>query len=514
MKYSRIMSADARVRRTITALCGVQFLDVLGVTSAVTALPSMLAGVSAPPAATPVLATVYAMFFGGLLVLGARLGDRYGHRRVLITGCASFAIVSLVGASAQEIVQLVAARGLQGAAAAISVPSALRLLLDATPGQPARRAALAAWSATGAAAGALGLLVGGWLSDSLGWRAVFWVNVPVGLILLIAVRLGSGRPIRENSKARLDLLGAVLLIGGVMAVIVGAALLEVAAGRLVGGLLLVVGLGSAAGFLAHQRRASAPLVPRAAFGSVNLCTGSLISFVNTATTSSTGVLATLLLQQRFKISPVGAGVALVPFSLGVVAGSALSKPLGARLSARLLAAVGLAGISGGNLLLVVTYGSVMGVVAGVLLAGLGLGVASVAGTAIGTDVDESLSGTATGVLNTAAQLGTALGVAALLLLAAGLGAQGKGTAVAWGVAAALAGLTAATLAVRAQAHPSGTAPGPLGSRSDPAATALPAENRMLTCRGAAPEPTSQTTSPTPPATTPVDPRGAARRPGD
>ncbi|MGW4946563.1 MFS transporter [Actinoplanes sp. NPDC004185] len=430
-------------RRAVAVLCGIQFVDVLGVTSGITALPAMLSGVSAPPAATPVLATVYAMFFGGLLVLGARLGDRYGHRRVLLFGCASFALVSLVGASAQEVVQLVTARGLQGAAAAISVPSALRLLLDASPDPDDRRGALAAWSASGAAAGALGLLVGGVLTDVFDWRAVFWVNLPVGLILVAAVRLVIPPSPGEREPVRLDLIGAALLTGAVMALIVGASTLENPHARTAGALLVVAGLAAGAVFVIHQRRVSAPLVPRAAFASANLRTGAAVSFVNTATTSSTGVLATLSLQQELGVSAVGAGLALVPFSLGVVVGSALTKPLGARLSVRRLAAAGLAGIAAGNLLLVLTYGSVAGVVAGVAVTGIGLGVASVAGTAIGTDVADTLSGTATGVLNTGAQLGTAVGVAALLLLAATVG--GSGTAVAWAVAAGLAAVTGVIL---------------------------------------------------------------------
>src|SRR5436190_11291718 len=129
------MPKNFRLRRQVVALCGVQFVDVLGVTSAITAIPAMLAGVSAPAQATPIVATVYAMFFGSLLIIGARLGDRFGHRRVLLTGTIAFAAVGVLGATAQEIVQLVAARALQGGAAAISVPSALRLLLDAAPEQ-------------------------------------------------------------------------------------------------------------------------------------------------------------------------------------------------------------------------------------------------------------------------------------------------------------------------------------------------------------------------------------------
>jgi hypothetical protein len=198
-------------------------------------------------------------------------------------------------------------------------------------------------------------------------------------------------------------------------------------------MLGVAGLVLAGAFAAHVRRAAHPLIPRAAFASANLRTGTALSFVNTATTSSAGVLATLLLQDRLGVSSVGAGLALAPFSLGVIAGASLSN----RGTRHALAATGLAGIAAGNLLLAATYGSVPGILAGVLVAGAGLGVASVAATEIGTDVDDALGGTASGVLNTGAQLGTALGVAALLVLA-----ESSGTALAWTAAAALAAATA------------------------------------------------------------------------
>jgi len=119
----------------------------------------------------------------------------------------------------------------------------------------------------------------------------------------------------------------------------------------------------------------------------------------------------------------------------------------------------LAGIAAGDLVLVVTYGSVVGIVAGVVVAGIGLGVASVAGTAIGTDVDHELAGTATGLLNTGAQLGTALGIAGLLLMAAGLSKSVHGTAVAWATAAGTAAITGLVLATRRDARPASPAPG-------------------------------------------------------
>ena len=443
----------------VATLCLVQFVDVLGVTSATTAIPAMLTGVGAPPAATGALAAVYAMFFGGLLILGARLGDKYGHRRVLLLGLGLFVTVALVGGTAQEAIQLFAARALQGAAAAVSVPCALRLLLEATAAQPAtRRKALAAWSASGAAAGALGYLVGGALTETLTWRSVFWVNAPVGLLLVVGVLVLVPFLPPENRHEHLDLAGAALLIAAVMALIVGGSQVESPGSRGTGAVLLATGLGIGAAFARQQRRAASPLIPRSAFSSPHLRAGTVASFVNTATTSSAGVLATLVLQQELGASPVRAGLILMPFSLAVIAGAGLSQPVSRVLSIRRAAATGLAGIAAGNLVLALTYGSVAGVILGVTVAGLGLGVSSVAATALGTDVDASLTGSASGVLNTGAQLGTALGVAALVSVAAVAGRQGPATA--WAAAAALAALTAVTLAMLPdQALPDQALPG-------------------------------------------------------
>jgi MFS family permease len=158
----------------VTALCLVQFVDVLGVTVVVTALPSMLADLHAAQSLGSLIATGYAMFFGGLLMLGARLGDRYGHRRTIFASLAVFAAGAVVAATAASIVTLTAGRCLQGAAAAASVPSALRLLTSINAEGPARRRAIAAWSADGAAAGASGFVVGGIVTDLTSWRVIFW----------------------------------------------------------------------------------------------------------------------------------------------------------------------------------------------------------------------------------------------------------------------------------------------------------------------------------------------------
>jgi MFS family permease len=432
-------SRTGTARWAVLALCGVQFVDVLGVTAAITAIPAIIRGLSAPPEATGLLATVCAAFFGGLLLLGSRLGDKYGPRRVLVVGLVLFTAVAFAAATAQEIVQLLAAIALEGAAAALSVPCALRLLLHVAAEPRARLAALAAWSATGAVAGVLGYVIGGVLTDAFGWRAIYAIYDPIGAFLLAAVFRCVPSLAPPDRYRRLDLLGAVLLVAAVMALIVGASLLErpglrtVGLGSLAAGVLLILA------FVAQQRRAATPLIPVAAARSRNLRSGSLVSFINTATTSSAGVLATLLLQQHLGLSPLQAAFTLMPFSLAVIAGSVLSRPLAARLPDQRLCSVGLGGIAAGNLVLAITAGRIAGLVAGIAVAGLGLGIAAVAATSLGTRVSDDLTGSATGLLNTAAQLGTALGVAALVTIAS-IASPPTGTAIGWTVAAAAAGL--------------------------------------------------------------------------
>jgi len=422
----------------VTVLCLVQFVDVLGVTSVVTAIPAILAGVGAGPSAAGPVATTYAMFFGAVLVLGARLGDRYGHRRVLLVGIAVFGAVSIVGGTAHDVTQVLVARAVQGAAAAVSAPSALRLLLHAVDDGAARNRALAAWSAVGAAAGATGFLIGGALTTALGWSAVFWVNAPVAALLFVGVLLVVRVQPDGRDTGPLDVLGAVLLVAAVMPVIAGAALLEDAATRPLGAGLVALGAGVAVLFAVRMRTAGAPLVPAEAFRSVNLRRGSVQSFVNTATTSSSAVLATLTLQDRLGLSAVLAGCTLMAFSLAVVVGSTVTGWIADRLGPDRLAGTGLAGIALGNVVLVVTAGTWWGIAVGVAVSGLGIAAASVAATGTGTSVPDALTGSAAGVVNTGAQLGTALGTAAVVLVAAV-----AGTPAGWGVAAAAAGATAA-----------------------------------------------------------------------
>jgi MFS family permease len=429
----------------VVVLSLVQFVDVLGVTSAVTAIPEMLRGVDAGSSLAGPVATSYAMFFGGLLVLGARLGQKYGHRRVLAAGLLLFVVAGVVGGVAGSGWQLVTARSLQGAASAVSVPSALRLLLAATPRRENRSRALAAWSGAGAAAGATGFFVGGAATEVLGWQAVFWINVPVGIVLLLSLRTLVGVDADRRPGIALDIVGAALLVVGVMAVVGGTALLERPSTRPAGVGSIAASVLLAVVLWRWLRRAREPIVPVAALRHPRLLIGLLGSFVNTAATSSTGVLLTLDLQDRQGLGAFETGLILLPLSATVIAGSAVASRL-VRRSRRLTIGAGLALIGLGNLVAASAPGVVASVIAGIVAVGLGLGLSSVGCTDIGTAVPEEHTSTATGLLNTGAQLGTAVGVAVLVLVAApeSYGAV-SGTSVALAVAAVLALASAGAL---------------------------------------------------------------------
>lgn len=431
----------------VVVLCLVQFVDVLGVMVMVTALPAMLAGLGAPASAAAPLVAGYPMFFGGLLMLGARLGDHHGHRQILLFGLVGFAAASLLAATAASVPVLVAARCAQGAASAASVPAALRLLATSTSDDDRRRRALAAWSATGAVAGVSGYLLGGLLTDLIGWRSVFWINLPLAAALVIAVRATVRRLPRDDGES-LDVPGAVLLTGSVMGLVLGSSLLEQPDRCLLGLVVVAVGAALLVGFVAVERRAAHPLLPPAALRSPRLRLGVRASLLNTATTSSALTLAALHLQHERGLSPSAAALWLLPCSLGVVLGSALAAPLLRRRPPRTVVVLGLVMIAVGvTLLLALPIAEGLLPVA-VTVAGLGIGLTSVAANTVGTDVPAALQGTASGALNTAAQLGTALGVAGLLLVA-GLTRDTdlplSGTPLAWAAAAALAGIAAASI---------------------------------------------------------------------
>jgi MFS family permease len=456
----------------VAALCSVQFVDVLGVTVVVTALPRMLADLNAPASAGSLVSGGYAMFFGGLLMLGARVGDRFGHRRTITVSLAIFAAGALLGAVAGSIVVLTIARCLQGAAAAASVPAALRLLTTVTAEGPQRRRAIAAWSAAGASAGASGFVVGGVVTELASWRLIFWAYLPLTVILAAVVRSSVPRDRGPGQAGSLNVRAAIAFTVAIMAVVVGTTLIARPGLRIAGAAVVLLAAPLAAAFIRIDHRAAAPLLPAAVIRLEPLRRGALGAYLNTATTSSVLTLATLYLQGTLHRSPLRTAAMLLPFSLAVIAGSALAAPALRRIRPQLVMATGLSlvALADATLTVAAEYGWALS--ACVAIAGSGLGLSSVAATTLGTDVATTVRGTASGIINTAAQIGTATGIAVLLLIAAATtGAPGTASGVpviAWTAAAATAAIGALACARSPRpGQPDGTAGTPTGTdRSD------------------------------------------------
>ncbi len=359
--------------------------------------------------------SAYTLAFGGLLVAAGRAGDLFGRRRLFALGLALFGVASLACGLATSPAALVCARAAQGVGAALAAPAALALVTAAFPGAEERRRAVAWWTAAAAGGGASGWVLGGVLTETLGWRAVFLVNVPLcaAAVALIPRFLAESR----GPRTALDLAGAVTVTTGLSLVVLGLTLVESrgaddplalgAAGAGVAGL---------AAFVVVERRATHPILPAWALRRPGFLPATVTAAALTASTTSAMFLALLYQQDEMGRSALEAGLWSAPLNVAVIAGSFL----GARVRPRRAMAVGLVVVSAGALALVTL--SAAGFTIAFALMGAGLGAASVASTASGTQaLPEEEQGIASGVLNAAAQIGTALGLAVIVTLASPLG---------------------------------------------------------------------------------------------
>lgn len=408
----------------LALLCVAQFVDVLGVTIVIVALPAIGRDLGLAEQDLQWVASIYALCFGGFLLLAGRAADLYGRRRLFATGLALFTVASLACGLASSPAILVGARALQGLGAAVAVPAALSLLTTTFPDGPERSRALGVWTAAAAGGGVTGFFLGGVLTGTLGWHWVFWVNVPVGALGLALTPLLLAESHNQAAAPRPDVAGAVTGTAGLGLLVYGFTHAE-QAGFATTGTLVTLASATAllAGFWLAEGRVADPIVPHSVFRSRELVAANLAAFTLTAVTSPAGVLGTLYLQQALGYPPTATGLALLPFSLAAIAGSFTGAWLTAKLRARATMAVGLVTVTTAMLLLsripTQRQGGLPWLMAGLVIAGSGLTCASVASTATGTAAAAGeAQGLASGLLNTAAQIGTALGIAALVTVAA------------------------------------------------------------------------------------------------
>lgn len=411
-----------RTWAVVLAACTGQFLVVLDVSVVNVALPSMRADLGLSTAGLQWVLNAYSIAFAGFMLLGGRAADLYGRKRMFLVGLGLFTAASLAGGLAQEGWQLLAARAAQGLGAAVLAPATLTLLTAAVPEGPARTKAIGTWMAVGAGGGAAGGLIGGVLTDTLSWRWVLLINVPIGVLVLIgaALRLAEGR---AGERSRIDFLGAVLVTAGLASVAYGIVQTEesgwTAAATLVP---LLGGLALLALFVLVESRTAKPLMPLRVLAARAVASANVAMLVIGSATFSMWYFMTVYAQNVLGYSALEAGLALMPTSVAIVVGSKCAPRLMVRTGAKNLALIGtaMAAAGFGWQSTMTADGSYLTAVClpGVLMmAGTGLAATPLATLAI-SGAAPGEAGLVSGLVNTSRTMGGALGLAVLSTVAA------------------------------------------------------------------------------------------------
>ncbi len=404
----------------LAIISAAQLMVMLDVTVVNVALPSIQRALGFGSASSlEWVITAYVVTFGGLLLLGGRSGDLYGRRRMFVAGVALFALSSLAGGLAADQAWLIAARALQGVGAAIASPTALSLVATTFPEGGERNRAMAVYAAMSGAGGALGLLLGGALTDLASWRWVLFVNVPIGaLVVAGALLVLDGTPGRPG---RLDLPGAASVTGGVALLVFG---LARAADVGWSDPLTIAALAAAmvliAAFVVIEQRSASPLMSLSILADRNRAGGYATMLLIGAAMLALIFFVTQYLQDVRGYSPILTGVAFlpVPFMVGTVS-QVVSRLVG-RVGTRPPMTVGPLAIAGGLLWLssvsaTSPYPSVLGPL---LAIGLGMGLSFVPLTLNAVaSVAPGQAGLASALLTTSQQIGGSLGIAVLVTIA-------------------------------------------------------------------------------------------------
>jgi EmrB/QacA subfamily drug resistance transporter len=428
---------------------------ILDATVVNVALPSIRRSLGFAPTDLQWVVTAYVLATGGLMLLGGRAADLMGRRRVFLAGLTVFTGASLLSGLAPTSAALIASRAAQGAGAALLSPAALSIVTTSYSGEQRARA-LSTWGAIGGAGAAAGVLLGGVLTSWLGWRSVFFVNVPTGLVTAaIALHLiprGDTTPIRAVLR-RLDLPGAGALVSGLGVLVYavqGAAALGWGSARTLG--LLALAAALLTGFAAIERRAPHALIAPSIWRVRSLVASAAVMLGVTAILVGTSFLNTQFFQNVLGDSALKTGLEFLPGILTVGVAAHLGPKLLVRFGSRAVIVAGLALAAAGDLLLGAAPADaayLTDLLPGFLLLGLGVGFAfvSISVTAM-SDVRDEHAGLASGLITTAHDLGAAAGVSIFSAVAFGSGAAGTaGLVTGYGQGTAAGAVIAVALAL-------------------------------------------------------------------
>lgn len=444
-----------------------QFMVVLDIAVVNVALPSMQADLEISQTSLQWVVTAYALALGGFLMLGGRAADLFGRRRTLVTGLLLFGLASLVAGLAWDETSLIAARGLQGLGAAVISPAALSLLTTTFREGRDRNVALGVWGAVGGLGGAAGVLLGGVLTDTVGWQWVFFVNLPVAAaaVVLAPVVLPESRGERRR---RFDVLGAILVTAGLSSTVLAISRVSdhgADAPTLVAGGAAVALLVA---FVAVELRTADPLVSFGILRNRTLSVANAAGLTVTATVSSMFLMLTLYMQRVLGFSPLQAGLAYLAIAATTVLWSTVASRLVSRVGPRpvLVSGLGLLTVGLAFFTRAPVEGSyVRDVLPGFLVIAMGMSFSFVSvNVAALAGVEARDAGLASGLLGTSQQIGGALGIAVLSAVAvahtdAALGggsseiaatAHGLRVAFAVGALIALTGAAVAAVGLRGE----------------------------------------------------------------
>ena len=410
-----------RVTLIVGSLAG--FMIGLDATVVTTALPTIHATLHASASALGWTVSAYSLAFAALILTGTALGDRFGRRRVFLAGFAVFTLASAACALAPSVAALIAARVVQGAGGGIATPLSLVLITEAFPPQR-RGAVIGAWGAiTGVAIG-FGPVIGGAIVEGIAWPWVFWVNVPIGIILITL-----GRRLLAESRGpsrRLDLAGLLFATGAVFAV-TDALLRGPQAGWHSAEVLSLAGTGAAlaAVFVLAERRSAHPMIPPRLFTNPMLRAAVTTGFLLFATILGSAFLVPQYLQLAHGLSPLHTGLALLPFTGPMMLIAPAAGKAADRLGERVPIVTGLILTAAGFTLLGLTAtatGGYLTIAGPLLLAGVGAGLA--APTTVSASlraVSTQQAGLASGIGSTLQNIGGVFGVATVTAVFAGSG---------------------------------------------------------------------------------------------
>src|SRR5207249_4026188 len=389
----------------LALLCAAQFMLILDIAIVNVALPSMQRTLSLSAENIQWVVSGYALTFGGFLMLGGRLADVVGRRRIFVTGLVLFIGASMLGGFSQSGGMLIAARLIQGFAGALVSPAALSLLTTTFKEGPERNRALGIWSAMAAGGASAGLILGGLLTQELSWRFTLFVNVPLGLAaVLLSPVLPADAP-RRGAKVSLDVPGAISLNGGVLALAYG---VTEATGQGFASTRVLIALALSAAllvaFVVVEKSSRQPLLPARMLRLRSVVAGNSVAALVSVVMIGAVFFNSLYLQEILGYSPIQAGLAWLPQTVLIMVVSNLGARLAAKLGAGTLIAVGTLAIAAGLLLFLRTTpgsGFITVLIPAMLVTGAGMGLGFVGVTmAATTGVPDRDQGIASGLINT------------------------------------------------------------------------------------------------------------------